>query len=515
MAAIDIGLYIPVTDTVSDPLNNAKTFAGLALTTSTVMSTLNPILKFNNAQDVANFYGSTSNEYKSAVKYFTSCTTATNFPPYIYFGLVISIDVAPWLQGGRLEDPAAALTALKLITAGVLTVNIDGTAYTTTAINLSGATSLSNVASLIQSAVITAHGPLAGIFHLTYDGTKNNFYSTSGETGADFTMDYFSSTTTGLATALQMTLATNATLSQGADQQTVTQAMNALKGEFTDQFGIYFVDDFQSRLSVDDMFELMQWVSNQGDKYWSVIWDNEIALRSLTDVTSLWYRATQAGLNNWSIFDEVLYNNSDRVSAAVGIFASVDLTQPNSAITLAWKQQDGLPPSITNTDIAAILGQKGINYYGKVAFTGADLTKNFFYPGAIGGKWKFVDNLVGAIWISFQCQFQTADLFLSVGQVSIDPDGQGQVRSGLNVALDGSKANGIVAIGLTFDNATSIEIKTTYGIDSIELTNNGYAILNTLPPAGLRKLRVSSPWYVLYTKGSAYQFLPINTRTYF
>jgi hypothetical protein len=513
MAAIDIGLYIPVTNTVENPLNNAKTFAGLALTVNSLIPTTNPILQFNSLADVGDFFGTSSNEYASARKYFASCITAINFPPYIYFGKLILQDLSPWLRGGKITDPVAKLTALQAITAGVLTITIDGTSYTTTAIALSAASSLSNVASIIEADVVATHPTLAGSFNLTYNGTTNNFYALFN--GVANTADYFSSATTNLATILQMTQATNATLSQGADAMTVTENLESLKGNFTDQFSIYFVDDLGATLTDVENLELAQWVSDQGDKFWSIIWSNDLTLESLTDTTSIWYLVNQAGINNCSIFDEVIYNNSDRVSAASGIFASVDLTQPNSAITLAWKQQEGLLPSVTNTSIATILGTKGINYYGKVAFTGSALTQDFFYPGAISGKWTFVDNLVGAVWIAYQCQFQTADLFLSVGQVPIDPDGQGQVRSGLNVALEGSKANGIVVTGLTFDNATSIEIKTTFGIDSIELTNNGYAILNTLPAAGLRKLRVSSPWYVLYTKGSAYQFVPINTRTYF
>ncbi len=516
MAAIDIGLYIPVTNTVENPLNNAKTFAGLALTANSLIPTTEPILKFESLADVGDFFGTSSNEYASARKYFASCITAINFPPYIYFGRLILEDVAPYLRSGVYSDPAAKLLELKAVTAGVITVVLNGVSYTSIGINLSPAASLSQVGNIITQALYDDHPILeTETFDIGYNGTGNYFLAYPGTVGSASTMNYFSSTTTNLATILQMTAATNATLSQGADPMTITENLESLKGEFTDQFSIYFVDNLNEMLADVDNLELAQWVSDQGDRFWSIIWSNEVALRSLTDTTSIWYLVNQAGINNCSIFDEVLYNNSDRVSAAAGIFASVDLTQNNSAITLAWKQQEGLLPSITNTSIANILDQKGINYYGKVASTGSALTQNFFYPGAISGKWTFIDNLVAAVWIAYQCQFQTEDLFLSVGQVPIDPDGQGQVRSGLDVAMEGSKANGIIVTGLTFDNATSIEIKTTFGIDSVELTNNGYAILNTLPAAGLRKLRVSSPWYVLYTKGSAYQFLPINTRTYF
>jgi hypothetical protein len=496
--AIDVGLYIPVTNNVQNSLNNAKTFAGLVLSSNPLIPTTTPMLQFINTPAVGEYFGTTSNEYKASLKYFASFTVALNAPPYIYFGKYVAVAIAPYLRGGKILNTTTTLASLNAVTAGNLTVVVDGVSYSLTGISLSADTSLSSVAATVSSDLNTAHAPLvtAG-FNITYDGVNDRFIASVTGTGSAVTMNFFSSTGVNpLADMMYFTQATNATLSQGADAQTVSQNLNYLKTLFTDQFSICFLDNLNGALTTQNKYDLMQWVNDQGDKYWSVIWDNEVALGSSTDTTSLWYLATQAELNNWSIFYEVLANNSDRVVAAMGIFASVDLTQPNSAITLAFKTQTGLIPSVTNTDLATILNAKGINYYGIVGLTGSANTLNYFYPGAIGGKWKFVDNLVAAVWITYQCQFQTISILTAVGQVPIDPDGQGQIRSGLRTAMGGS-------------------IKTLYGISPIELTNNGYAVLNTIPAAGLRELRVSSPWYVLYVKGSAYQFIPINSNTYF
>jgi len=57
------------------------------------------------------------------------------------------------------------LVALQAITAGDLTVSVDGTTYPTTAIDLSGATSLSNVATLLTTAIITANTALDALYN--------------------------------------------------------------------------------------------------------------------------------------------------------------------------------------------------------------------------------------------------------------------------------------------------------------------------------------------------------------
>ncbi len=89
------------------------------------------------------------------------------------------------------------LVALQAITAGDLTVSVDGTTYPTTAIDLSGATSLSNVATLLTTAIITANTALDATgknFTITYDGVNNKFVASIPATGSTSTMNYFTST---------------------------------------------------------------------------------------------------------------------------------------------------------------------------------------------------------------------------------------------------------------------------------------------------------------------------------
>jgi hypothetical protein len=519
-STIPVSNYIPVTSNINNALSGKKVFAGISLTSSPTIPTTEPIQKFTTLAKVGEYFGNSSTEYTVASKYFASKTGVNLIPPYIYFGKWIISAIAPYLYSGINKNTSTLLVTLQAITAGDLTVSVDGTTYPTTAIDLSGATSLSNVATLLTTAIITANTALDATgknFTITYDGVNNKFVASIPATGSTSTMNYFTSTNlvTGLATVLQFTLATNAILSQGSDALSTTTNLNNLSANFTDQFTLFFNDTMGGLLTDVINLEVAQWVNDAGDAYNFNCWSNEVALQSATDVTSIWYLITQAQLNNTSIFDEVLYNTADRAAASAGVFASIDLTQPNSAITLAFKSQAGLLPSVTSKNIADILDAKKINYYGAVGLSGTTTVVNFFYGGYTSGKWSYIDNLVGQIWIAIQSQTNLMREFLALGEIANDPDGQTLIRTGLTQACESAIISNVIVKGLTYDSITAAEVKTTYGANVQELTNNGYIILNTLATQDVRQTRQSSVWAILYAKGSAIQYVPINTTTFY
>lgn len=512
--SISFSVFNPITSIVENNISNQKIFAGLALTNNALIPTTNPMLKFISLDAVGTYFGLSSVEYARARKYFAAYSTAETTPAYIYFGKFISAAIAPYIRGAKISSPATQLALLQLTSAGVLNVVINGVNYNTTGIDLTTATSMSDVASIITTDIQTAHVTLTN-FTITYDGVRNTFFAKNDVTGSAETMNYFSSATGGLVFGLLFAQVQGAILSQGADAQTVPENLQRLKPLFLDQFTIMFTDEMDGFVTDAENVALAQWVSDQDSKYNSLVWANQGPIESETDTSSVWYLINQAGIENCSIFDELNLDNSDRVFAYSGIIASLDLTQLNSAITPAFKTQDGLEPSVSDTDIAIILNDKKINYYGNVGISGSPTVLNFFYGGYTTGKWGYTDNLVGQVWIAYQCNVSIARLFTSIGQVVNDPDGAGLVRAALTDAVETAVFNGIIAKGVNFDTATQLYIKTRYGINPVDLTNNGYVIINSPSTPSQRQNRISSVWSILYVKGSAIQFLPIRTDTFF
>ena len=526
--SINAGIYIPVTSTVQNVLSTAKVFAGLALSANPLIPTTNPLLKFTSAAAVETYFGSASTEYQAATKYFASYSSATQVPPYIYFGKYVYQAISPYVFSAAFSNPTTALANLITFTSGApgdLTITVDGIPYATSAINLSAATSMSQVASTIQADIWAAHSILNGSgldLTVTYSGTTNQFIVTQSGTGTSSTLSFFSSSgSPSLATALQLTSATGAVLSQGEATMTAAQNMLNLQTYFTDQFSIFFVDTLNGTMtgSGGDAINLAMsaWVSGQvasGNQYAFFLWSNESNLENSSDTSTIWYQVTQALYANVAIFDEVIYNTSDRAAAASGIFASVDLNQANSAITLAFKTQASLLPSVTSTAIATTLDTKEINYYGNIGVSGTTTQVNWFYGGYLTGPWAYIDNLVASVWTTVQIQIAIASFFGLVPQIPNDPYGDSQVRALITGVMDGNVTNGIIALGLTFDTATS-QALIAQGVNPQELTNNGYVILKAASSQSQRQARQSAPWSVFYVKASAVQYLPINTITYF
>jgi Protein of unknown function (DUF3383) len=104
---------------------------------------------FGNAQSVAEWYGPTSVQAALAALYFAGYNGATSLPALLYFTQYNDSAVGAYLRGGALTG--VTLTELQLLS-GELTIDIDGRIVSATGIDLSGATSFSNAAAIIQGS---------------------------------------------------------------------------------------------------------------------------------------------------------------------------------------------------------------------------------------------------------------------------------------------------------------------------------------------------------------------------
>ncbi len=102
-------------------------------------------------------FSATSNslEYNMAAIYFNGYTTGTTKPTALWFSRYTQMPIQAWLRGISL-GAGATLAMLQAVTSGTLQVTINGSLYQTGALNLSGATSFSNAATLMTTALGTA-----------------------------------------------------------------------------------------------------------------------------------------------------------------------------------------------------------------------------------------------------------------------------------------------------------------------------------------------------------------------
>jgi len=128
---------------------SALVMNGAMLSASTRVP-LGTFLSFPTATAVGNYFGPTSTEAVDANVYFAGFTNSQKLPGALLITQYPQTSVGAYLRGGNISS--LSLTQLQALS-GVLTVTIDGTPHTSSAINLSSATSFSAASELITTAL--------------------------------------------------------------------------------------------------------------------------------------------------------------------------------------------------------------------------------------------------------------------------------------------------------------------------------------------------------------------------
>lgn len=208
---------------------------GMVLTKSALLPSSQPAMEFSSASAVSALFGAESDEAIFAQQYFTGVNNSQKSINTLVIGRYVAADAPAWVRGAELES---SLAALKAVTDGTLTLIISGATVTGSGIDLSAATSLSEAASIIADKIDGVTG--------SYDSNTNTFTFTTVAVGKDATIDLpeavggatvgsaivGTSTVaiegTDLASMLGLTVDQGAVLSQGADAQTQTEALEAV-----------------------------------------------------------------------------------------------------------------------------------------------------------------------------------------------------------------------------------------------------------------------------------------------
>ena len=183
---IPASTIVSVVPSVVNAGGSALDLIELMLTTSTRIP-IGSVLSFPTSASVGSYFGPISNEALSAAVYFAGFNGCTKLPGALLMAQYPLANVGAYLRGGSV----ASLTLAQLqAISGVLTVTIDGTPHTSSAINLSSATSFSAAAELITDALAltgptqaTVTGSLGATFTGTASGTPATTLTISAVTG--------------------------------------------------------------------------------------------------------------------------------------------------------------------------------------------------------------------------------------------------------------------------------------------------------------------------------------------
>lgn len=146
--SIPASQIVSVTPGVITAGGTGLTLSGLLLSSSTRVP-IGQVLSFANAAAVLAYFGSAAVEYAYAAVYFAGFDNSNIKPAALLIAQYNPAPVAPYLRGGS----GVTLAQAQSIVSGTISVTVNGVVKTSSALNLSASTSLSNAASLVTTAL--------------------------------------------------------------------------------------------------------------------------------------------------------------------------------------------------------------------------------------------------------------------------------------------------------------------------------------------------------------------------
>lgn len=491
--SIPISQIVQINPAVVGTGANPLALNGLILTPSSDAPT-NALKTCYSLSDVADFFGTSSDEYAAAVPYFSGSNVRQALAPNaLYFCRYTDSAVGAWAKGSSIAG--TTLSTLQTIS-GELTVTIDGTEYTTDSLSLASATSFSAAASEIQTALSLASGQ-----SVAWNSTFSRFEIYSGTTGDSSTI---SEVTGDTAEALGLA---DATLSQGSDGITPATAVEYASTESLNwaTFTILFVSGAADATKLQHNQDLADWQATKNNRFLFCAYDDDSNAID-PDGTDTYGQWLQEG--NYNVL--CCYDNVTVATFAMGIAASINWNATNGRATLAFKSQEGLDTTVSSLTEANALLAKGYTYYGAYASDGVANNYNFLFDGSLAGEWLWADSYINQIFLNSQLRSAMITLLMGVNALPYNDFGKTQIRSAAQDPINQGLINGTIRTGVRLSENQKAQVLAMVGFDiSDQLYTKGYYLLIGDATAETRGNRQSPPITFFYCDGGSIQRITI------
>lgn len=489
---IPASTIVQVNPGVLNPGGNSLVLNGLFLTENALMPTAQT-LSFSSVAAVAAYFGPNSVEAAIAAIYFAGYDNSTLKPTTILFFAYNNAARSAFLLGGSLAG--LTLTEIQALPPAEITITSSGVAKTSASIDLSGATSLTNAATLITAGFTTPG------FVVAWDATFSRFTVTETATGSGSTLSYAVDVSSGtLAESLKLSSATAAILSQGAAVDMPASAMGGLV--LISQNWVSFTTLFEPDLATKEAFVV--WASAQNNRYAYVAWDTDTQASSApgSGNTSFGHVALTNEYNGVICLggDPAIQTATTLMNFAafvLGYVASLNFQQTNGRATLAFRTSGLLVPTCANQQKAANLLANGYSFYGSYATANAGFI--FAYNGQMPGEFLWLDTFADQVWLNNGFQAALLQLVVAVGAVSYDPAGYSLVRAALADPINAGINFGAIRAGVALSQAQKAEVNAQAQVDAAtQIQNLGY-YLQILDPGATARIARQTPiinfWY--------------------
>jgi len=456
---------------------------GNVLTKNPLISTSNIAIRFASADSVGAMFGYESNEYKFAAQYFTGYTNMMKAVRALVISRRVDTACAAWVRGKKIS---AALADFKAVTAGAVTITVNGTESAATDIDLSAATSLSNVAEIVATAI----GGVTG----AYDSNLGAFIFTTSATGANATIGFAADST--LSAMLGIRETDGAILSQGSDAMSVAANMEAIAAVTQNWVGLttlYAADNSEHKA-------LAAW-TDINDDYCYFAWSTDARCGN----TETYEASPLGGLDEYNTVATLPLGDQQDAAFAMAIGAAIDWEREQGMVTWFGKTTTGLSPRVHTNQLSEILDSVRGNYIGDFAARNDEF--KFLNRGYLTGKfYGFIDVLYGMIWLKARLQVSILNGLTSVNRAPYNERGYGLVEAWIADPMNAALRNGVCDTGLLLSESQRVQIMGEVGEDiTPNLYANGYWYRVEDPDPANRTDRDTPTIYIYYTYAGSIQ----------
>lgn len=415
----------------------------LILRLITQNSTLPPgiVAQFSTAAAVGAYFGLNSEEYKRSLAYFAFISKNTKSPALISFARWVSASIPPMIIGDALPK---VLSSFSGVNAGTLTLNNGNTAIPIVGINLSTATSMTQVASMIQTALIANLDPsLKTDSTVTWNSNTNQFVLTGAS--ALIGSGAITATATGTANDISQLLgwATGGTVFVAGQTADTAQGAVAKSAGISNNFGSFVYCTPSAPMANTDIAAVASWNDAQNNMY---IYSVAVALSNLQTLFALVTGFSGCALNVLSTTQA----NDYVEQSPCEILAATDYTAVNATQNYMYYQFAARNTTVSDDATANTCDAARGNYIGVTQNAGQQLA--FYQRGVLcGGSQAAVDmnTYANEMWLKSAVASTLMALFLAVGRVPANITGQAMILAVMQSIIDTAKNNGTISAGKT------------------------------------------------------------------
>lgn len=432
----------------------------LRLFTSSPMIGPDTVLEYDrsNLAAIADYFGSTSEEYKRAAAYFGYVSPAVAAPQRISFASYRPADVGAAVYG---NDDFKSIATIHLITAGAMSVRVGGVVHNITGVDMSGAASMTAAAALLQTAAVAA-----GLTDATVSYNGARFIFTLGTTHSTIAINSTVSGANDMATVLGLTLAVGAIPVSGSSAVNAVQALQASE-QLTDNFGSLV---FVPVLALADVQQVAAYVAARNVKY-----------QYHTAVTAADAVAWNAALIGYAGLGLTLSPFPGEYPELIppAILAATRYDQRGAVQNYMFKQMAGVSASVKDGQSADLYDGLRINYYGDTSTAGQII--KFYQRGTLcGGPTDPVDmnTYANEQWLKDYVGARLMELLLGVSRVPANAQGVGMVSNAIQPAIDLAVRNGTISVGKVLNATQKIYLTQATGdpLAYLKVQSQGYIL---------------------------------------